>query len=132
MTKDTTQSSSATTGALIVAGGAGIAKKLFVGEVITAAGDVTTTSSTASTSATTGAITTAGGLGVAKALYAGEAIVTKDTTQSSSATTGSLMSRRPGNLEEQLGLLKPSSIFANTAHIDVIFYTKSTSYFYFL
>jgi hypothetical protein len=62
---DTTQASNTTSGALIVDGGAGIAKNLYVGGIV----DVTDT--TQSTSVTTGALIVDGGAGIAKNMYVG-------------------------------------------------------------
>ena len=61
----TTDASSTTTGTLTVAGGVGIAKKLYVGTDLSVAG------TTDSSSSTTGAVIVTGGLGVAKKLYVG-------------------------------------------------------------
>jgi hypothetical protein len=58
-----TDSTSSTTGSVTLAGGLGIAKKLFV------AGITSITSTTVSTSTTTGALTVAGGLGIAGIIY---------------------------------------------------------------
>lgn len=82
---DTTASSSTTTGALICAGGMGVAGKLYVG------GDVNFSSTTASTSASTGALTVAGGCGVAGAVHAGGIIRTHSTTTSTTINTGALL-----------------------------------------
>jgi hypothetical protein len=65
---DTTASSSTTTGALIVSGGAGIAGQ------VTAGGALKTTDTTASSSTTTGSLIAGGGLGVAGATWIGEQI----------------------------------------------------------
>jgi hypothetical protein len=62
---NTTTSTSTTTGALKVAGGAGIAGTMFVG------GDVDVTSTTAATSTTTGALVVTGGAGIGGAAYIG-------------------------------------------------------------
>ena len=61
----TTDSSSTTTGSIITAGGAGIAKALYVGTTANVA------STTDSSSISTGSIVTAGGVGIAKNLYVG-------------------------------------------------------------
>lgn len=60
---DTTQSTSTSTGAMILAGGVGIAKNLWVG------GTGNFADTTASTSSTTGALIVAGGIGAAKDSY---------------------------------------------------------------
>lgn len=62
---NTTTSTSSTTGALKVAGGAGIAGTMFVG------GDVDITSTSAATSTTTGSLVVSGGVGIAGATYIG-------------------------------------------------------------
>ena len=56
---NTTASTSATTGALIVSGGVGVSKKLNVGDT------------TDSTSTTTGSVVISGGVGIAKSLFVG-------------------------------------------------------------
>lgn len=73
-----TNSSSSTTGSLIVAGGVGVAMSVNVGGDISApvsktitAGYVSATNTAQSTSTTSGAIQTLGGLGVAKNTYIG-------------------------------------------------------------
>ena len=63
----TTASTSSTTGGLIVAGGAGIAKTSYFGQ------DVKIQGSTASTTPTTGALTVAGGVGISGKLIVGTA-----------------------------------------------------------
>ena len=74
---DATQSSSSTTGSLQVAGGAGIAKNLFVGGgaevtgLTTITGVLDANDTTQSSSSSTGAAKFAGGVGVAKNLYVG-------------------------------------------------------------
>lgn len=60
---DTTQSTSATTGAIITAGGVGVAKDVHI------AGQLHSTATTQSTSGTTGAIITDGGIGAAKDIF---------------------------------------------------------------
>jgi len=71
---DATESTSTTTGALLTAGGAGIAKSVNVGLGVTAGGVISNTVTTESTSITTGALITAGGAGIAKNLYVGGSI----------------------------------------------------------
>jgi hypothetical protein len=72
-----TDSTSVSTGSIITAGGAGIAKALYVGTTANVAGASTFTgaiavdSVTDSSSTTTGSIQTDGGLGVAKAVFIG-------------------------------------------------------------
>lgn len=77
----TTDSSSSITGAVTIAGGMGIAKKLYIGGTLNVTGaltgtagtftTITSTDTTDSTNKTSGAVTIAGGLGVAKNLYVG-------------------------------------------------------------
>jgi hypothetical protein len=64
-TSSTTASTSSTTGALIVSGGAGIAKTSYFAQ------DVKIQGSTASTSPTTGALTVTGGVGIGGKLFVG-------------------------------------------------------------
>ena len=66
-----TDASSSTTGAVIISGGVGIAKKLYVGTDLNVTANTTLSGTTESTSTTTGSLKTAGGLGVAKNLYVG-------------------------------------------------------------
>lgn len=61
---NTTPSTSTSTGALIVKGGAGVAGALYVGSTVIAAGNIVAASNTASTSSTTGALVVAGGAGI--------------------------------------------------------------------
>ena len=65
----TTDSSSTTTGALRVAGGVGIDKKLYVGGV------ANFTSTTNSSSVSTGSMVVAGGVGIAKTVYVGDDLI---------------------------------------------------------
>ncbi len=67
----TTDSSSASTGALVTAGGVGIAKNLSVGGNISLTGTQSITNTTDSTSASTGSLVTTGGVGIAKNLTVG-------------------------------------------------------------
>jgi hypothetical protein len=72
---DTTNSTSSTTGALIMSGGAGISKNLYVGGNLNVAGSVsygslTITGTTLSTSTSTGTLIVNGGVGIAKSCYA--------------------------------------------------------------
>jgi hypothetical protein len=71
---DATASTSSTSGALKVAGGAGIAGALNVGTTATITGATTISSTTSSTSTTTGALKVAGGAGIAGNTYIGGTI----------------------------------------------------------
>jgi len=100
---DATESTSNTSGALKVAGGVGIAKKLFV------AGDTKLEGTTASTSKDTGALIVEGGVGIEKDIFGGDSLglvndinvgsaatiagITKitDNTSSTSTSTGALV-----------------------------------------
>ena len=79
-----TASTSATTGALQVAGGLGIVGSLNTG------GNLVVNSSTASTSTTTGALQVTGGVGIVGNLNTGGNLVVNSTTASTSAITGAL------------------------------------------
>ena len=95
---DTTDASSKTTGALIVAGGVGISGALFGASANledVEADNLTITDSTTSTSKTTGAVTIAGGLGVSGPLFGAAATLDgithiTNTTQAGNQTTGAL------------------------------------------
>ena len=77
--KDTTQSSSPSTGALVVLGGIGVSGNLSIGGSLGINGIFTNISTTVSTSATTGALVLDGGLGI------------NNTTDSVSITNGGAM-----------------------------------------
>jgi hypothetical protein len=107
----TTDASSSTTGTLKVAGGLGVAKKLFVGT------DLAVEGTTDTSSPTTGALKVAGGLGVAKKLHVG----TDLTVVGNSVFTGNvsflgsntLISTTVVNIEDnilQLSHLNPSDL----------------------
>jgi hypothetical protein len=68
---NTTASTSASTGALTVSGGTGIAGALNVGGATTISGAATISNTTASSSTTTGALKVAGGAGIAGNVYIG-------------------------------------------------------------
>lgn len=106
---DTTQSTSTTTGALIISGGAGIASNVYVGGNLSIAENTVMTSNlringtTEATNTTSGSLIVAGGLGLAKnAQIGGNLTVTDATTlnnnvtiqvatQSTSISTGALI-----------------------------------------
>jgi hypothetical protein len=122
---NTTDSVSSVTGAVITAGGLGVAKALYVGttifennvRIISAAGSnlsktgntldvisnptfsgvTTITNTTDSVSSVTGAVITAGGLGVAKALYVGTTIFENNVRIVSAA--GSNLSKTGNTLD---------------------------------
>jgi len=71
---DTTQSTSVATGALVVDGGAGIVKDVFVGGKVSTAGIVNIDDTTQSTSSISGALIVDGGVGIAKDLFVGGTI----------------------------------------------------------
>lgn len=81
-----TASTSTSTGALTVVGGAGIAGAAYIG------GIVRMTNATASTSSATGALTVAGGAGIAGATYIGGVARVADTTiATAGGATGALV-----------------------------------------
>ena len=92
-----TDASSSTTGTLIVTGGVGVAKKLYVGTDLAVTSNTTLSGTTDASSSTTGAVIVTGGAGIAKKLYVGtDLAVTANTTLSgttdaSSSTTGAVI-----------------------------------------
>jgi hypothetical protein len=103
----TTAATSSTTGALVVAGGMGVAGNIFAaGNIIlgtSTTSNVVAAATTTSTSATTGALVVRGGMGVAGNIFATanvilgsgttSNVVAAATTTSSSTTTGALVVR---------------------------------------
>ena len=85
-----TTSTSSTSGALVVTGGVGISKKLFVGDT------------TQSSSTTTGALVVAGGVGISKKLFVGNDTKIEGTTQSTSKDTGALIVEGGVGIEKKL------------------------------
>jgi hypothetical protein len=79
---DTTQSTSTSTGALVVDGGLGVDKQAHIG------GQMHCTATTSSTSTTTGCARFSGGIGVAENINVGGQINGTATTSSTSTTTG--------------------------------------------
>lgn len=79
-----TQSTSSTTGSYKLAGGMGIAKNLYVGQLLRCE------DTTDATTKDSGSIVTEGGFGVEKNIHAGGAIKSDDTTDSTSGITGSI------------------------------------------
>jgi hypothetical protein len=106
--ESTLTSVSTETGALVVQGGAGIAKDVYVGGIIDAAGDITSggalevantatiLSQTESNNVTTGAVVVSGGAGIGKNLNVGGSqtltgsLTVNSATQSNDTTTGAL------------------------------------------
>ena len=91
---DTTDASSKTTGALIVAGGVGISKNihaLHANFEDVEADSVTITDTTTSTSATTGALKVAGGISTQENLNVGAVAKVISATDATSKTTGALI-----------------------------------------
>ena len=111
--RNTTESTTCATGALIVAGGVGIGKRLNV------CGDVGFSTTTQATSSTTGGLIVSGGVGIAKNLYVGgnfdltgtttlrNASSITDTTESTDKDTGCLV------LEGGLGVEKNINLGGN-------------------
>lgn len=95
----TTQSASTTTGSIITAGGAAIAKNLYLGGNLTMTSSsalittqyLTVTDNTISTSPSTGAVKITGGIGLQGNMYVGGTINVMNTTQSTSYTSGALV-----------------------------------------
>ena len=83
--KNKTESTGTTDGALVVSGGVGIDKKLFVG------GDTKISAATESTETTDGALVVTGGVGIAKKLFVGGDTKISATTESTGTTVGALV-----------------------------------------
>ena len=102
---DTTASTSTITGAVVIDGGVGIAKELFVSTTtpasISATGVLSVTNATASTSTVTGAVKVTGGVGIAKELFvstttpfsvsAAGVVTVTNATASTTKDTGALI-----------------------------------------
>jgi hypothetical protein len=79
-----TQATNTISGALILSGGAGIGKNLYVG------GQINSVNTTPSSSTGTGALVVLGGAGIAGAVYIGGQLRVQTTTNSTSTNTGAL------------------------------------------
>lgn len=86
---DTTQSSGTDSGALIVAGGTGIAKNLFVGGTVNSTGILNVNDTTQSTTTANGSLVVDGGVGIAKNLNVGGTL-SVGGTEVSTVTEGSI------------------------------------------
>jgi hypothetical protein len=81
-------STSTTTGALVVRGGAGVAGAIYNGGVHISSGNIVAASGTASTTATTGALVVAGGVGISGNVFTGGWIIpTSNVSQNLGSTT---------------------------------------------
>lgn len=80
-----TESTSKTTGSMILAGGLGVGKNLYMG------GNLRVESTTASTNTTSGAVVVSGGCGIGGAVYTGGIVRITDATASTSPSTGALV-----------------------------------------
>ena len=87
----TTNSTSKTTGSLIVAGGMGINNDVYIGGNENVSGLLNVTNSTESSSSSNGAVVISGGLGVAKNTNIAGVLKVSNTTTSSSYTTGAMV-----------------------------------------
>ena len=114
---DTTTSTSATTGALKVAGGISTEENLNVGAV------TKVLSATDSTSKTTGALIVTGGVGISKNIHGknvfvedvvSNSVVILDTTTSSSATTGALQVAGGISTQENLNVGAVAKVLSAT------------------
>jgi hypothetical protein len=90
------ESTSNSTGSLVLLGGLGIAKNAFI------SGTLTIDSAIDSTSSSTGSVTLAGGLGVAQSVYIAGITRIQNTTDSTSSLTGSLIVSGGLGLEKKL------------------------------
>lgn len=88
---DTTDATSASTGAFVTAGGVGVAKNVHAGVDVVADGKVYALSTADASSATTGSLITSGGIGVAKKGYFGDQLNAQGSIAATSTTTGSVV-----------------------------------------
>lgn len=87
----TTQSTNKDTGALVVEGGVGVEKDVFVGGKVSTTGIVNIDDTTQSSSTLTGALIVDGGAGIAKNLYVGGNINATGTLSGSNVQGGALV-----------------------------------------
>ncbi len=122
----TTNSTSPSTGALVVAGGLGVAKDFYVGGN-THLSSLNVDGTTESTSPSTGALIVAGGAGIAKNLNVGGKLGVTGAAQFSSTITGA------GNLTINPGKVSVTTSNGGTFNIDdngtVFIQTKATGDF---
>jgi len=128
-TSSSTASTSSTTGALIVSGGAGIAKTSYFGESVVIQG------STASTTPTTGALTVTGGVGISGALNIGSSsaanVFIHNTNYLSTAylylRTGTGASLKEGYIARNSTELQLSSSFGTITNYANVFQFYATN-----
>ena len=106
--QSTADSTSAASGSLVVDGGVGIAKNLYVDGVLNAA------NTTESTSTTTGSIVTDGGVGITKSLNVGGTVNVADTTESTDSTTGAVIFEGGLAVKKQLNVAGTTTKFEST------------------
>jgi hypothetical protein len=126
---NTTVSTSATSGALAVAGGVGIQGNAFIGSNLVVQGNITVTNAAAATSTTTGAVVISGGMGVGGNLFVGNGVsvgnlAITNTTISTSTATGALIVRGGVGIGGNLNVGGIVSTFAGPIGINT---TPSTS-----
>ena len=124
----TTASTSTTTGALIVDGGAGIAGNAHIGGSLDVANAVNLNNTTQSTSTTTGSLIVDGGAGIAKNAHVGGtldvagAVNFNATTTSTNTTSGALIVDGGAGIAENLnvgGVLNAAGLASLDGGIDV-------------
>ena len=119
-----TQSTDKDTGALIIEGGVGIEKNLFVGGNFSLTGVTTISGTTESTNKDTGCLVLEGGLGVEKNLNIGGVMAISGTTESTNKDTGCLVLEgglgveKNVNLGGNLGVTGNATINGNTTFGD--------------
>ena len=89
-------STSTTTGALVVSGGVGIGSNVYIGKSL----DVNSTTDSESTS--TGALTVSGGAGIAKTLHVGGKVKVSNTEDATDKDTGALVVEGGVGIEKKL------------------------------
>jgi len=87
---NTTASTSASSGALVVSGGVGISEKLYVGDNISTSGDVSGAAATFSGALNAASVTTSGNVSASAGTFSGQ-ISVDDTTGSTSTSSGALV-----------------------------------------
>lgn len=106
---DLTPSTSSATGALVVAGGAGVGQDMNIGNALKVNG------STSSSNSTTGALVVTGGAGIGENLNVGAALKVNGNTSSTNATTGALVVTGGVGIGENINVTGTSTLTGKVA-----------------